>query len=152
MNAEGAKVSLRARRVPWRPLRLTLRPLRLALFTGSYLTAPNPRFGRLACTGDDSSQSRKACASALRPEFFITTAYCSIAGYCEVGTRTYVPISLKCGELAAVREIRPSCAFPDSTNCAVCAIFSPTTKCGATASYIFIFRSASAAALPYGAC
>ena len=62
----------------------------LVLFTGSYFTAPRPRFGRFPCTGDDSSQSRKACASALRFEFFITTPYCRIAGYSVVGTkRTY---------------------------------------------------------------
>ena len=43
-----------------------------------YFTGSRPICTRLACTSGFSIQSRKACASALRSEFFITTAHCMI--------------------------------------------------------------------------
>jgi hypothetical protein len=53
-----------------------------------YCTGVNPSFVRFPCTAGEVSQSRKACASAFRSDFAITTAHCWIGGYAVVGTNT----------------------------------------------------------------
>src|SRR5581483_8408078 len=92
--------------------------------------------------------SRKRPARFLCCEFLTITAACSNGGYKFCGITKYLPSPFIPGPRTSDSAIIPTSAFPDCTNCAVCAMFSPNTSLEDTLSHKPALLSAASAARP----
>jgi hypothetical protein len=96
----------------------------------TYFAGINPLLAICACTGADNKKSSSLCAATRSLVLLTITAPCSIGGYSSRGITNYVPLSVMCAVTAEVSEINPASAFPESTNCAACAMLSAVTSRG----------------------
>src|SRR5687767_3714415 len=103
-------------------------------FLAGYVSKPYRR--NCSTAAGEPRYSTNARASFGSAELFNTTAACSTAAWEFSGTSQYLPLPCIAGATTRESARNPASAFPDWTNCAACAMFSPSTSFDFTLLYM----------------